>query len=250
MTNSTQILSVIKDKKKTEMGLWDLGNPSYLSSNKERKITQDWLMRKIEEDDFNFGYFITLSFYKQTKKTINSYLDNEHIKNVILDYFYPHTKPHNRIRLWFFVEQHESGCLHTHFLMEKIDGLNWLSGRNRKMTLNKTTLFNIISNNYCLDEVIIEALTIHIKKWVRKLGLGKKSTRCVYLGQKGNDEFKGMNEVEYKVHYCQKSLDKNDLSEIDFDGWEHIDFENSDFKKDNTTSKEKTNEGNKSFQVR
>ena len=76
MTNSTQILSVIKDKKKTEMGLWDLGNPSYLSSNKERKITQDWLMRKIEEDDFNFGYFITLSFYKQTKKTINSYLDN------------------------------------------------------------------------------------------------------------------------------------------------------------------------------
>ena len=22
-----------KDKKKTEMGLWDLGNPSYLSSN-------------------------------------------------------------------------------------------------------------------------------------------------------------------------------------------------------------------------
>ena len=134
--------------------------------------------------------------------------------------------------------------------MEKIHGLNCLSGRNRKMTLNKTTLFNIISNNYCLDEVIIEALTIHIKKWVRKLGQGKKSATCVYLGQKGNDEFKGMNELEYKVHYCQKSLDKNDLSEIDFDGWEHIDFENSDFKKDNITSKEKTNEGNKSFQMR
>ena len=83
MTNSTQILSVIKDKKKTEMGLWDLGNPSYLSSNKERKITQDWLMRKIEEDDFNFGYFITLSFYKQTKKTINSYQYRSHYHKYI-----------------------------------------------------------------------------------------------------------------------------------------------------------------------
>ena len=153
-------------------------------------------MRKIEEDDFNFGYFITLSFYKQTKKTINSYLDNEHIKNVILDYFYPHTKPHNRIRLWFFVEQHESGCLHTHFLMEKIDGLNWLSGRNRKMTLNKTTLFNIISNNY------------YFSMWYNIHGIKNKlGKRSDYVGVSKTYDLLKWIDHDYKGFECNHSYE-------------------------------------------
>ena len=39
-------------------------------------------------------------------------------------------------------------------------------------------------------------------------------------------------EMEYKVHYCQKSLEKKGLptiEEYDFNTWEHIDFEASDF---------------------
>ena len=87
----------------------------------------------------------------------------------------------------------------------------------------------IISNNYCLDEVIIEALTIHLKKWVRKLGQGKKASKCVYLTE---GKHKGVSEMEYKVHYCQKSLEKKGLptiEEYDFNTWEHIDFEASDF---------------------
>ena len=38
--------------------------------------------------------------------------------------------------------------------------------------------------------------------------------------------------MEYKVHYCQKSLEKKGLptiEEYDFNTWEHIDFEASDF---------------------
>ncbi len=229
MTKSIEIVSDVKCYKNKKMALWDLQNRDLFTSTKNRHITHDWLMRKTEEDDFNFGYFITLTFYKQTKNPVVSYLDNKHLKKVILDFFYPHGKPKNRIRLWFFVEQHESGKIHHHFLMEKVDGLNWLNGRNRKITLNKKTLFNIISNNYCLDEVIIEALTIHLKKWVRKLGQGKKASKCVYLTE---GKHKGVSEMEYKVHYCQKSLEKKGLptiEEYDFNTWEHIDFEASDF---------------------
>ena len=200
-----------------EMSLWHLQNTENISFNKERKITQEWLMRKAEQMELNFGYFITLSFYKQTDNPITQYLDNQHIRKVILDFLYPHKKPKNRIRLWFFIEQHKSGLLHLHFLMEKVDYLSWLSSRNRKIILHKTTLFNVISNEYSLEDLFIEALTNHLKEWVNKLGRGRKSTKIKHLGK-----------MEKRIHYLNKSLDFNNL---DFDKWQHIDFENSDIDK-------------------
>ena len=52
----------------------------------------------------------------------------------------------------------------------------------------------------------------HLKTYIKKLGNGKKSTN-----------FKKIGEVKTRVNYVNKSLET-----FDFDGWEHIDFENSD----------------------
>ena len=179
-----------------------------------RNATETWLHGKMETMGLNFHYFLTLSFFKGSQSTINQYLDNKHIKKVILDFFYPYgKKPKDRIRLWMFVERHQSGNLHLHILMESMDGLSWLLGKNRKITLSKNTLFQIIADeDYVIDDVIIECLTNHLKTYIKKLGNGKKST-----------DFKKIGEVQTRVHYVNKSLEK-----LDFEGWEHIDFENSD----------------------
>ena len=70
----------------------------------KRKTTEAWLKGLAKERGFKFRYFLTLSFYKPQRCIINQYLDNEHIKKVILDFFYPNKKPKNRIRFWLFVE--------------------------------------------------------------------------------------------------------------------------------------------------
>ena len=182
------------------------------TQNKRRENTEDWLKRKIETMDLKFHYFITLSFYKGTTSAITQYLDNSHIKKVILDFFYPNNKPKDRIRLWFFVERHKNKKLHIHFLMEGIDGITWMSRNNRKIILHKKTLYDIVANDFSMDDVITEALTNHLKEWVNKLGRGKKSTKVKYIG-----------DFDKRVHYVNKSL-----SNLDFNNWEHIDFENSD----------------------
>ena len=71
-----------------------------------------------------------------------------------------------------------------------------------------------IVDTYCviIDDVIIECLTNHLKTYIKKLGNGKKST-----------DFRKIGEFQTRVHYVNKSLEK-----LDFEGWEHIDFENSD----------------------
>ena len=178
-----------------------------------RSITEKWLKRKIENLDLKFHYFITLSFYKGTKSPITQYLDNQHIKKVILDFFYPNKKPKDRIRIWFFIEKHKTGRLHLHLLMEGINGLEWLKKNNRKITLQKKTLFDIIANDFSMDDLITESLINHLKKYIFKLGKGKQSTDVKYIG-----------DFEKRVNYLNKSI-----SNFDFDGWQHIDFENSDF---------------------
>ena len=237
MTKSIEIVSDVKCYKNKKMALWDLQNRDLFTSTKNRHITHDWLMRKTEEDNFNFGYFITLTFYKQTKNPVVSYLDNKHLKKVILDFFYPHGKPKNRIRLWFFVEQHKSKKLHIHFLMEKVDWNSWFAKGNRKLILHKRTLNNIIGNKFDIEDVGTQALTNHLKEWVNKLGRGKKSTKIESIG-----------EVEQRVHYLNKSLDYSSLPDIeDFNNWEHIDVENSDLSDKSISIKGKSNERNKSF---
>ena len=217
ITRPTEILSINQSLENTDLALWHLQKEAKYKSSKKREKTEDWLLKEVDEMDLNFGYWITLSFYSQVDNPVIQYLDNQHIRKVILDFLYPHKKPKNRIRLWFFIEQHKSGLLHLHFLMEKVDYLSWLSGRNRKIILHKTTLFNVISNEYSLEDLFIEALTNHLKEWVNKLGRGRKSTKIKHLGK-----------MEKRIHYLNKSLDFNNL---DFDKWQHIDFENSDIDK-------------------
>jgi len=185
--------------------------PRHVATSK-RETTEEWLQEIIDKERLRFRYFITLSFNRAQTSEISQYLDNRHIKKVILDFFYPNKKPENRIKIWFFVEKHLSGSLHLHILMEGMDGLTWLRKNNRKISLNKKTLFNIIARDFSMDDVITEALTNHLQSYVRRLGTGRQS---VDMRRVGN--------IQKRVHYVNKSL-----SSLGFDKWQHIDFQNSD----------------------
>ena len=188
----------------------------YQSNKKDsysnRRSTESWLNDLIEEYDIKFRYFITLSFYRKQRDEIQQYIDNHHIKNVILSYFYPNRKPKNRIRIWFFPEKHQDESLHLHMLMEGMDGLTWLMKNNRKITLSKRTLFDIIAADYSIDDVITEGLTNHLQSYILKLGTSKQSV-----------DIRSVRDIKKRVHYLNKSLDS-----INFDKWQHIDYENSD----------------------
>ena len=190
-----------------------LKRSSYTSQKRETTI--EWLEEVIEEQNIQFRYFLTLSFTKGQSSTLNQYLDNKHIKRVLLDFFYPNKKPKNRIRLWFFVERHLTGCLHLHILMEGIDGITWLGEHNRKVTVRKSTLLDIVCRDFSMDDVITEALTNHLQTYIKKLGKGKQA---VDMRRVGN--------VQQRVQYVNKSLNS-----LDFNNWEHIDFQNSDIKR-------------------
>lgn len=185
--------------------------PQYRGLSK-RKTTEAWLKGLAKERGFEFRYFLTLSFYKPQRCIINQYLDNEHIKKVILDFFYPNKKPKNRIRFWLFVEKHKDGDLHLHVLMEGMDEMEWLSKRNRKISIRKSTILDLIQGRQSIGEMMLESLAHHMKRWVFRLGHGKQSFNAKDIG-----------EVDWRIEYLNKSLDS-----WDFNGWEHIDWENSD----------------------
>ena len=185
--------------------------PQYRGLSK-RKTTEAWLKGLAKERGFEFRYFLTLSFYKPQRCIINQYLDNEHIKKVIVDFFYPNKKPKNRIRFWLFVEKHKDGDLHLHVLMEGMDEMEWLSKRNRKISIRKSTILDLIQGRQSIGEMILESLAHHMKRWVFRLGHGQQSFNAKDIG-----------EVDWRIEYLNKSLDS-----WDFNGWEHIDWENSD----------------------
>ena len=192
-----------------------MSSPCHVSKQKRdnnREVTEEWLEEVISSKNLKFRYFITLSFSKAQTSLISQYLDNRHIKKVILDFFYPNKKPSNKVRVWFFVERHLTGCLHLHLLMEGIDGLSWMTENNRKVSLSKTTLYNIVSRDFSMDDVITEALTNHLKTYVKRLGTGKQSVDIRSIGN-----------IRQRVQYVNKSL-----SSLGFNQWEHIDFQNSD----------------------
>ena len=56
------------------------------------------------------------------------------------------------------------------------------------------------------------SLNNHLKRHIKKLGNGKQATN-----------FKKIGDFSSRIHYVNKSLLK-----YDFDGWEHIDIQNSD----------------------
>ena len=181
-------------------------------ASEKRKTTEEWLEEIIDIKKLQFRYFITLSFNRAQTSIISQYLENRHIKNVLLDFFYPHKKPENRTRVWFFCEKHLSGHYHLHLLLEGIDGLSWLLKNNRKVTLSKKTLFDIVARDFSMDDVITEALTNHLQEHIKRLGKGKQSV-----------DMRGIGNIQKRVQYVNKSLDS-----IDFNRWEHIDFQNSD----------------------
>lgn len=178
----------------------------------KRQSTELWLNKLVEKEKIEFKYFLTLSFYKAQKLVINQYLDNTHIKKVLLDFFYPNRKPIDRIRIWFFVERHASDYLHLHVLMEGMDGMEWLSTRNRKISIKKSSLLDILNSNVSIEEVMIEAITNHLQAYVRRLGTGKQSV-----------DMRNVGNVKTRIQYVNKSLNS-----LEFAAWEHIDYENSD----------------------
>jgi hypothetical protein len=182
------------------------------SALSKRKTTERWLSNIQQQQGLRFRHFLTLSFNKAQRSVINQYLDNKHIKKVILDFFYPNKKPNNRIRLWFFVERHSSGYLHLHILMEGVSGLDWLSKNNRNVTIRKSTLMDIVCRDFSLEDVMIEALTHHLQSYILRLGKGSQGVDMRSIGN-----------IEKRIQYVNKSLDS-----LDFDKWEHIDYQNSD----------------------
>ena len=50
--------------------------------------------------------------------------------------------------------------------MEGMDGLSWLSKNNRKITINKRTLFDIVARDFSMDDVMTEALTNHLQRYI------------------------------------------------------------------------------------
>ena len=160
----------------------------------KRKTTETWLKGLAKERGFKFRYFLTLSFYKLQRCIINQYLDNEHIKKVILTSSI-RIRNQNRIRFWLFVEKHKDGDLHLHVLMEGMDDMEWLSKRNRKISIRKSTILDLIQGRQSIGEMMLESLAHHMKRWVFRLGHGKQSFNAKDIG-----------EVDWRIEYSTSRL--------------------------------------------
>ena len=194
----------------------------------KRWSTERWLEEMIEKFDVQFQDFISISFHKPNKDIINQYLDAGHIKNVILDFFYKKNRPVNKIKIWIIVEREGmffrqgknlelepifTGDLHFHILMERVDLDWWLATKNRDITLKKKHIHNFYKGHFPTKEQLMrETLINHLKQKVHKIPKSKQGV-----------DIRDFGEIKKRIHYVNKSL-----SSVEFDKWEHIDFEHSD----------------------
>ena len=78
--------------------------------------------------------------------------------------------------------------------------------------MRKTTLLSVIQGNYSITDIMLESLAHHMKTHILRLGKGKQSFKAKDVGI-----------MDWRIEYLNKSLDS-----WDFNGWEHLDVENSD----------------------
>ena len=193
----------------------------------ERSDFDRWLNELIVQENICFEEYLTISFHRPRQFIVDQYLDNAHIRNVILDFFYKNTKPNKKIRIWFFVEREgmffsqgknpkleaiRDGNLHIHIFMELIDIDNWLDTKSRNITIKKKTISKLLKGEISKRELMRESLINHLKRNVWRCPNSKQGIKLIDIG-----------EAKKRVHYQSKAL-----SSVEFANYEHLDFENSD----------------------
>ena len=181
----------------------------------EHSLTVQFLQQCISSHAIDFRYFMTLSYYSQIDKMEDIVKEHKHIKNVILKYFYNNI-PKDRMRLWFFMERHSSHAYHSHILIEGINDII----RNRYS--NRNYILPSIDTDEKLDEVIMDRLKRHLKKYVKRLGTGGDAV-----------DIRDIGDIEKRLGYVNKEM-RNGIRDIALEGWtekglwDHIDIYNSD----------------------
>ena len=59
--------------------------------------------------------------------------------------------------------------------MEGIDPCHWLTSRNRKITIKKSSINAMLQGQYSVDELLEESLINHLKEHIWRIGDGKQS---------------------------------------------------------------------------
>jgi hypothetical protein len=190
----------------------------------EHDVTVQFLKERIAEQDIQFKYFITMSYYSPVYTIGDMIKENKHVKMVMLKYFYNNI-PNNKIRIWFFIEKHASSAYHSHILMEGLDDRirDRYCERNSILFIPTGSTDNIIKyTDEDLDEEIMDGLRVHLQKKVQRLGKGS-----------GSLDIRDAGEIDRRLGYVNKTM-RSGISEFALEGytdkglWDHIDWMNSD----------------------
>jgi hypothetical protein len=188
----------------------------------EHDVTVQFLKERIVEQDIQFKYFITMSYYSPVYTIGDMIKENKHVKMVMLKYFYNNI-PTNKIRIWFFIEKHASSAYHSHILMEGLDDRIRMRYCERNSILFIPNTDNIIMNtDEDLDEEIMDGLRVHLQEKVKRLGKGS-----------GSLDIRDAGEIDRRLGYVNKTM-RSGISELALEGytdkglWDHIDWMNSD----------------------
>lgn len=190
----------------------------------EHDVTVQFLKERIAEQDIQFKYFITMSYYSPVYTIGDMIKENKHVKMVMLKYFYNNI-PSNRIRIWIFIEKHASSAYHSHILMEGLDDRIRMRycERNDILFIPNGITDNIIKyTDENLDEEIMDGLRVHLQENVKRLGKGS-----------GAVDIREIGDIDRRLGYVNKEM-RYGINELALEGytdkglWDHIDWMNSD----------------------